>query len=132
MLIKKISENYNSLFKQTILNRQGPLPMEIAAKCNPCLSSPCLYDSKCLPHPTEVYKCVCKPGFKGRNCQLPIDPCILNPCENNGVCHARSEKIFELVLKFLMSILNKRKLILRLSLKLQKKLIKFLLMVNIL
>ena len=37
--------------------------MEVAAKCNSCLSNPCLYGSSCTSHPSEVYKCICKAGL---------------------------------------------------------------------
>lgn len=36
-------------------------------------------------------------GFKGRDCDLPIDPCILKPCKNDARCHALNEKVFQLV-----------------------------------
>ena len=32
-------------------------------------------------------KCKCNPGFKGKNCELETDPCLSNPCLNDGVCH---------------------------------------------
>lgn len=25
-------------------------------------------------------------GYKGRFCEIPIDPCHINPCENQGIC----------------------------------------------
>jgi len=73
----------------------GPLDIDVAAKCSPCLSSPCQYDSSCSTHNTNIYQCECLPGFKGRNCEIPIDPCILRPCLNGARCHARNEHHFE-------------------------------------
>jgi len=73
----------------------GPLDLSVASKCNPCLSSPCKYDAVCRQDDAEVYSCECKPGFKGRDCDLPIDPCILKPCKNDARCHALNEKVFQ-------------------------------------
>ena len=31
-------------------------------------------------------KCRCQPGYNGRNCEINIDDCADNPCENGGQC----------------------------------------------
>lgn len=86
LIVSKSPESFNC---------NGPLDVEIAAKCNPCLISPCKYESTCLPDDSSVYKCLCKTGFKGRNCETPIEPCILKPCKNGGKCHALSEQNYQ-------------------------------------
>lgn len=30
--------------------------------------------------------CFYKSGYEGRFCEIPIDPCYTNPCENQGTC----------------------------------------------
>ena len=32
------------------------------------------------------YKCDCKQGFKGRRCEVNINECESNPCQNEGTC----------------------------------------------
>lgn len=36
------------------------------AKCNPCVSGPCLNHGVCHADLMEIYKCSCPPGFKVR------------------------------------------------------------------
>lgn len=44
----------------------GDVDPEVLAKCNPCLSGPCLNQGVCHTDLTEVYRCSCPPGFKVR------------------------------------------------------------------
>ena len=32
------------------------------------------------------YKCSCAPGFYGQVCQIDIDDCLPDPCNERGVC----------------------------------------------
>ena len=32
------------------------------------------------------YECVCEPGWTGLDCDVNIDDCASNPCQNNGLC----------------------------------------------
>lgn len=33
------------------------------------------------------YSCQCTKGFQGQNCELNVDDCSPNPCQNGGTCH---------------------------------------------
>lgn len=44
----------------------GEVDTEVLAKCNPCLSSPCLNQGVCHSDLMEIYRCSCPPGFKVR------------------------------------------------------------------
>jgi len=44
----------------------GDVDMTVLAKCNPCLSSPCLNHGICHSDTMEIYRCSCPPGFKVR------------------------------------------------------------------
>lgn len=43
---------------------QGPIDINILAKCNPCLSNPCKNDGTCKNDPVDFYRCTCPYGFK--------------------------------------------------------------------
>lgn len=58
-------------------------------QCYP--TSPCENGAVCIEQPPESYKCDCLEGFKGSNCEVEIDPCDSNPCQNGGTCQRDSE-----------------------------------------
>ncbi|XP_028907039.1 slit homolog 3 protein [Ornithorhynchus anatinus] len=66
---------------------KGPVDISIAAKCDPCLSGPCKNNGTCNKDPVELYRCTCPYGFKGQDCNMPINTCIQNPCRHGGTCH---------------------------------------------
>ncbi|XP_069826757.1 slit homolog 3 protein [Dendropsophus ebraccatus] len=66
---------------------KGPVDINIVSKCNPCFSNPCKNNGTCTSEPLEIYRCTCPYGFKGRDCDIPINGCIQNPCQNGGTCH---------------------------------------------
>uniref|UniRef100_A0A8C4UG58 Slit homolog 2 protein n=1 Tax=Falco tinnunculus TaxID=100819 RepID=A0A8C4UG58_FALTI len=68
---------------------QGPVDVNILAKCNPCLSNPCKNDGTCNNDPVDFYRCTCPYGFKGQDCDIPIHACISNPCHHGGTCHLK-------------------------------------------
>uniref|UniRef100_A0A8C3NJU6 Slit homolog 2 protein n=1 Tax=Geospiza parvula TaxID=87175 RepID=A0A8C3NJU6_GEOPR len=68
---------------------QGPVDVNILAKCNPCLSNPCKNDGTCNNDPVDFYRCTCPYGFKGQDCDIPIHACISNPCQHGGTCHLK-------------------------------------------
>jgi len=72
-----------------------------------CASRPCIHNSTCETligvNPTSAYRCHCRTGYTGRNCETRKfstikknnfislnfslgDPCVPNPCKNNGRC----------------------------------------------
>ena len=53
---------------------------------DPCINSQCKNDSVCVA--TEDFKasCHCLAGFEGTYCEIEIDECDPNPCENGGSC----------------------------------------------
>uniref|UniRef100_A0A8C0QUZ4 Slit guidance ligand 3 n=1 Tax=Canis lupus dingo TaxID=286419 RepID=A0A8C0QUZ4_CANLU len=66
---------------------KGPVDINIVAKCNACLSSPCKNNGTCSQDPVELYRCTCPYGYKGKDCTVPINTCIQNPCQHGGTCH---------------------------------------------
>uniref|UniRef100_S4RDU5 Slit homolog 2 (Drosophila) n=1 Tax=Petromyzon marinus TaxID=7757 RepID=S4RDU5_PETMA len=69
----------------------GPPDVSIQAKCNPCLSQPCLNHGVCSSDPVDFYRCTCSYGFKGQDCGTPINACVSSPCQNAGTCHVRED-----------------------------------------
>ncbi|XP_051778405.1 slit homolog 1a isoform X1 [Erpetoichthys calabaricus] len=65
---------------------QGAKDSAVLAKCSPCLSNPCQNQGSCQSDFNEMYKCICLPGFKGKDCETTANACINNPCENGGSC----------------------------------------------
>ncbi|XP_019616496.1 PREDICTED: sushi, von Willebrand factor type A, EGF and pentraxin domain-containing protein 1-like [Branchiostoma belcheri] len=49
-----------------------------------CASKPC-GDNQCVDQ-LRNYSCICQEGFTGRNCEINIDDCLDNVCENNATC----------------------------------------------
>jgi len=46
----------------------------------------------------STYLCACATGFTGINCDTKItNPCLLNPCLNNGLCQVTSPNIFNCI-----------------------------------
>ena len=39
----------------------------------------------------SVCVCECFTGYEGHNCQVDVDECAEEPCENSGECFQRSE-----------------------------------------
>ncbi|XP_022795937.1 neurogenic locus notch homolog protein 1-like isoform X3 [Stylophora pistillata] len=53
---------------------------------NPCRTSrPCQNGGTCV-NQNGGYKCNCKPGYQGINCQQDVNECLTRPCRNSGTC----------------------------------------------
>ncbi|PFX17574.1 Sushi, von Willebrand factor type A, EGF and pentraxin domain-containing protein 1 [Stylophora pistillata] len=50
-----------------------------------CASSPCNNDATCV-EVAQGYKCNCKPGFAGANCEIEEDECLSSPCAKGSTC----------------------------------------------
>uniref|UniRef100_A0A8C7HCU3 Slit homolog 1 protein n=1 Tax=Oncorhynchus kisutch TaxID=8019 RepID=A0A8C7HCU3_ONCKI len=70
----------------------GEVDSGVLAKCNPCLSSPCVNQGICHSDQAEIYRCSCPPEFKGRNCETSLNACVSNPCVNGGTCQLDKEE----------------------------------------
>ncbi|XP_014860989.1 PREDICTED: slit homolog 3 protein isoform X1 [Poecilia mexicana] len=78
------------LLLTTPLNRfqcKGPVDISLMSKCAPCLSAPCRNNGTCVSGAAGSYHCACPFGFKGQDCEVPINACISFPCHNGGTCH---------------------------------------------
>uniref|UniRef100_A0A8C1V8I2 Slit homolog 1 protein n=1 Tax=Cyprinus carpio TaxID=7962 RepID=A0A8C1V8I2_CYPCA len=71
---------------------QGEVDAAILAKCNPCMSKPCLNHGSCETDQMDGYRCRCSEGFKGKNCETPLNSCVSEPCKNGGTCHMSGEE----------------------------------------
>ncbi|XP_053487014.1 slit homolog 3 protein [Ictalurus furcatus] len=78
------------LLLTTPLNRfqcNGPVDLNMMSKCAPCLANPCQNNGTCVSDVTGSYHCTCPFGYKGRNCEIPMNACLSQPCVNGGTCH---------------------------------------------
>lgn len=98
--------------------RVGEVDTAVLAKCNPCLSSPCLNQGICHSDLVDIYRCSCPPGFKvsadtcfldiqrgcdlaglkaicsrsqGKNCESALNGCVSSPCANGGTCQVNED-----------------------------------------
>ena len=52
---------------------------------NDCTSGPCHNDAHCVDLKDD-FRCECKDGYWGKNCEKEVDDCQFKPCINNGTC----------------------------------------------
>ncbi|XP_061580842.1 slit homolog 3 protein isoform X2 [Cololabis saira] len=81
------------LLLTTPLNKfqcKGPVDISLLSKCAPCLAGPCRNNGTCVSEAAGSYHCTCPNGFKGQNCEIPINACISFPCSNGGTCHIQT------------------------------------------
>ncbi|XP_056617252.1 slit homolog 1a [Triplophysa dalaica] len=70
---------------------QGEVDTAILAKCDPCVSSPCLNGGTCHTDELDGYRCSCLEGFKGKNCDIVPNACVSEPCQHGGTCSVSEE-----------------------------------------
>lgn len=53
-----------------------------------CASGPCVHDGTCVEPIPGHYKCHCRRGYSGENCEVEVthSPCDSTPCDNGGAC----------------------------------------------
>ena len=55
-----------------------------------CEQMPCRNGGSCQETPEGAsYFCLCRPGYRGNQCELTSDSCRPNPCLNGGTCENR-------------------------------------------
>ena len=64
-------------------NRNGFQPS--ITEVDTCVSSPCRNGGACV-NTKESYRCDCKHGFQGQNCEIEIDECLSSPCYGESTC----------------------------------------------
>ncbi|CAB0008571.1 unnamed protein product [Nesidiocoris tenuis] len=58
-----------------------------AERGNLCNGNPCQNGGSCRESPDgSSFFCLCRPGYKGTQCELASDSCRPNPCMNGGIC----------------------------------------------
>uniref|UniRef100_A0A8C6KQ38 Slit homolog 3 (Drosophila) n=1 Tax=Nothobranchius furzeri TaxID=105023 RepID=A0A8C6KQ38_NOTFU len=90
------------LLLTTPLNRfqcKAPADISLVSKCAPCLAAPCRNNGTCVSNDAGTYHCTCPYGFKGQDCEIPINACVSAPCYNGGTCHIQpgQEDLFSCV-----------------------------------
>ena len=50
---------------------------------------PCVHGGTCTNIIPDNYQCSCALGYTGTNCEININDCASNPCQNNGSCIVR-------------------------------------------
>ncbi|XP_077992142.1 slit homolog 2 protein-like [Glandiceps talaboti] len=65
--------------------------LSVLAKCEPCLSEPCLNNGECVNDPLDGYMCLCAKGYKGQNCDQEVNECDEEPCRNGGKCFKQKQ-----------------------------------------
>lgn len=58
-----------------------------AERGNLCSGNPCRNGGSCRESPDgSSFFCLCRPGYRGNQCELVTDSCRPNPCMNGGIC----------------------------------------------
>lgn len=59
--------------------------LSFADDINKCHPNPCMHGAVCNDDIYD-YKCICKSGYQGKNCETDINKCNPNPCLHGAVC----------------------------------------------
>jgi len=66
-------------------NKHTGLHCDIEKEINECGKNPCQNAGACVDKKVG-YKCICKSGFTGQNCENDVNECDSLPCFNGGAC----------------------------------------------
>ena len=76
-----------------VISDRGESPTSVVCvEKDECDSNPCRNGATCKDG-VNTYQCQCRNGFRGLNCEIPIDYCASQPkqCQNGGFCRSISE-----------------------------------------
>ncbi|XP_033101326.1 sushi, von Willebrand factor type A, EGF and pentraxin domain-containing protein 1-like, partial [Anneissia japonica] len=85
---------YQSLSKQSMCRScpngtytavEGAWSKDFCQIIDECLMSPCLNNGFCYDL-EKGYKCICRDGFTGDNCEVNVEDCSPGICKNDGTC----------------------------------------------
>ncbi|XP_071853924.1 uncharacterized protein [Apostichopus japonicus] len=75
---------------------QGPIisrecSFTVTVQQDPCLSETCSGNGDCFTLTSEIFVCLCDPGYTGDRCQELFNPgtgsqCLSEPCQNGATC----------------------------------------------
>ncbi|XP_049734735.1 protein HEG homolog 1 isoform X1 [Elephas maximus indicus] len=67
---------------------QSPTALSSPASVNICATNPCLHDGNCIADASSRgYRCVCSPSWRGDDCSVDVNECLLNPCPPLATCN---------------------------------------------
>jgi hypothetical protein len=66
------------------------LPSEVD-RC--VVANPCRNFASCQTSAGGGVVCICRPGFSGPTCEMAVDPCRPNPCQNGAKCSASAPAV---------------------------------------
>ncbi|MBN3319066.1 JAG1 protein, partial [Atractosteus spatula] len=55
---------------------------------------PCQNGGTCANTEPNEYQCICRDGFRGKNCEIVEHSCLSNPCANGGTCVEEAEGFY--------------------------------------
>ncbi|XP_069043908.1 protein jagged-1b isoform X3 [Lepisosteus oculatus] len=55
---------------------------------------PCQNGGTCANTEPNEYQCICRDGFRGKNCEIVEHACLSNPCANGGTCVEEAEGFY--------------------------------------
>ncbi|VDM35149.1 unnamed protein product [Hydatigera taeniaeformis] len=84
----KFKSIFHSNLKDFSCSVEAP---DIIAKCNPCVTNPCLNGGRCEAISGVEFKCTCEMPFYGDRCEKKVDACFEKPCKNGGTCEVTDD-----------------------------------------
>ncbi|KAM5281102.1 protein HEG homolog 1 [Ctenodactylus gundi] len=67
---------------------QSPVALTPPASVDSCAPNPCLHDGKCTTDlSTRGYQCMCPPSWRGDDCSIDVNECLLGLCPPQATCN---------------------------------------------